>query len=137
MRTFDWRTGYSLYAHDLKLNMASFDLQNNFGVELFRSGKINDSLPYFEKSILLNPDWWTSYNNAGVIYQRQGNQERAKLYFEKSIENGDYYLAYENLAFLLLKTEGEDVALECLKIALGKLPESAKLNQVAALAFYK
>lgn len=130
VRTFDWRSGLSLYQHDIKLNPAAFDLQNNYGVELFRSGDREKALEHFEKSIKLSPDWWTNYNNAGAVYQNQGNLEKAGKYYQKSIDNGDYFLAYENLANLILQTQGCPKALEFTQIALQKLPQNQQLNLI-------
>ncbi len=50
-RNRQWKDGYSLYTKDLKTNPDSFDLQNNYGVELYRQFKIQQSDQHWQKSI--------------------------------------------------------------------------------------
>jgi len=135
LRTFDWRNGLTLYQHDIKLNPLAFDLQNNYGVELFRHNKLSDALVHFKKSIELSPKWWTNYNNAGAIYQARNNLKMARKYYQKSIDNGNYYLAYENQAFLILRTDGPDKAIDFVNESLKYLPLNSKLHMVAALGY--
>ena len=135
LRTFDWRDGLTLYQNDIKLNPNAFDLQNNYGVELFRNGKLSDALIHFKKSIELSPEWWTNYNNCGAIYQARNNLKVARNYYQKSIDNGNYYLAYENQAFLILRTDGPDKAIKFINESLRYLPLNSKLHLVAALSY--
>jgi hypothetical protein len=57
IRIGDWKNGYTLYAHDIEINPASYDLQNNLGVEMFRRGEKNESIKYFIRSVELQPYW--------------------------------------------------------------------------------
>jgi len=136
-RTFDWRNGLTLFSHDARITRDSFDLENNLGVELFRAGKVAEAKPHFEKSIKLQPAWWTSFNNSGVVYQQEGNLEKAKELYQRSITNGDYYLAYENLGRLMLKTDGPEETIKFLTEALGKFPLNGNLRASLALAYYQ
>jgi tetratricopeptide (TPR) repeat protein len=137
IRTFDWKDDLSLFSHDIKYNFDSFDAQNNLGVALFEEGKILQSEPYFKKSIKLSPKWWTPYNNLGVIYQRQGKIKEAKIMYQKSIDNGNYYLAYENLAQLKASTENPKQVLPFIESSLKVLPDNEALNKVAAFLYVK
>jgi tetratricopeptide (TPR) repeat protein len=73
-----WQNGYILYETDIRKNPNSFDLNNNYGVELYRNGSRNESLKYFEKSIALQPKWTFPWNNAGAVYEYQGDLAKAK-----------------------------------------------------------
>jgi len=136
-RTFDWRNGLTLYSHDIVYSRNAFDLENNYGVELFRIGKLDEAAVHFEKSIGLSPRWWTSYNNLGAYYEHKGDLVKAEELYKKSIANGQYYLAYENLAFVLLKEKkyAEDIAF--LGKSLPLLPQNPRLVTALALAFYQ
>lgn len=118
-RTFDWRDGYTLYSRDIKTSPDAFDLQNNYGVELFRQQEFEKAKIHFQKSVELAPHWWTNWNNLGAIAQREGNYDLAKEYYQKAINNGHYYLAYENMAKLLYfqfdKNEGKKFAQDSLR----------------------
>ncbi|MGB9706891.1 MAG: tetratricopeptide repeat protein [Microgenomates group bacterium] len=137
IRTFDWRNGLVLFGHDIKFNQQAFDLENNYGVELFRAGKIAEAKSHFEKSIELQPNWWISFNNLGVVYEREGDVQKARQLYQKSIANGDYYLAYENLAFLMLKTEDLGETIEFIEGALKKLPLNFRLRTALVVAHYR
>ncbi|HNP89428.1 MAG: Tetratricopeptide repeat protein [Microgenomates group bacterium ADurb.Bin219] len=134
LRTLDWHDGLTLYSRDLKLNPDAFDLQNNYGVELVRKGKTEEAASHFERSIALSPGWWTNYSNLGVVYQRRGDLAKARELYQKAIANGDYYLAYENLASLLLKTEKPEQTITFLDPALKKFPFNQFLRKVLIIA---
>lgn len=136
-RSDNWNNNLSLFSHDIKYSKDSFDVQNNYGVALFRNGNLKEAKLHFEKSIELSPKWWTPYSNLGVIYQREGNFKKAKELYEMSIKNGGYYLAYENLAIIKLNTEKPEEVLPFIKDALSRLPYNEILNKIAAILYYK
>ncbi len=137
LRNFDWKDGLTLYGHDIRINPDAFDLQNNYGVELFRVGKIDEAKEHFERSIELYPRWWFAYNNLGVVYERKGDLERARKLYEQTLEISDYYLAYENLGFILLRTASPKEASSFLEKAILKFPQNPRLKVAQALVYYK
>lgn len=137
IRVLDWRNGLSLFSRDIRKE-SSFDLQNNMGVELFRIGRYDEAKKYFEISTQLAPYWWVNWNNLGAIYEREKNINKAIECYRKSINNGQYYLAYENLAKILV-FHGNDQnppaggeAEEFLQRALKLFPENENLQQINA-----
>lgn len=130
MRTLNWHDGLALYSHDIT-STSSFDLQNNLGVELFRVGRFSEAKKYFEISTRLAPYWWVNWNNLGAVYQHENNLQMAQKCYEKATQNGDYLLAYENLAKILV-LQGKDThrAQEFLKKALSLFPESETLQNL-------
>ncbi len=137
IRNSNWQNGLTLYSHDEKISINSFDLENNLGVELFRNGDYKNAKLHFEKSIILQPKWYFTYNNLGAVYQRSGDLQTARKLYQKTISLSDYYLAYENLATILLQTESSQNTLNFTLKALGKLPNNASLNKIAAIAYYQ
>lgn len=137
IRTFDWRNGYTLYSRDVKVSQDAFDLENNLGVELFRKEQFEQAKTHFEKSIKLSPSWWTSYNNLGAYYERKGNLEKAEELYKKSIANGNYYLGYENLSFVLLREKKYEEALKFLEKSLPFFPNNIKLTLALVLVYQK
>ncbi|MBI3385378.1 tetratricopeptide repeat protein [Candidatus Gottesmanbacteria bacterium] len=127
LRLFDWQSPFSLYSHDAKINPGAFDLENNLGTELFRQGKFEEAKIHFAKSLNLLPAWWVSANNLGAYYDNQGDLENAEKYYRLSIANGYYYLAYENLAFVLLRQGKIDEAITFAKNSLRLFPGNARL----------
>lgn len=137
VRTFNWRNGLTLYGHDIKISQNAFDLENNFGVELFRAGKYDDAKGFFEKSIELAPSWWTNYNNLGAYWERKGELEKAERLYKRAIDNGNYYLAYQNYAFVLLKQDKYKEVVEFLEKNINSFPENSRLVTALATAYYQ
>lgn len=103
VRTFDWRSGLTLVKHDLALSPNNFLLENSYGVELFRIGKIDEASVHFQRSIDLQPLWWENYNNLGICYLLKGDSSHAESAYRTSIANGQFYDAYLNLGLLYFK----------------------------------
>ncbi len=137
VRNSDWHDGLTLFAHDNRISQNSFDLENNLGVELFRKGEIEEAKVHFQKSIDLQPKWYFAHNNLGAVYEREKNYSAAKAQYQKTLEYGDYYLAHENLAEILLFHESTSSAQLSIQNSLKKLPNNPKLWLLLALADYQ
>lgn len=136
-RTFDWRDGLALYSHDIAISRDAFDLENNYGVELFRRGKYDEAALHFQTSITLAPTWWTSYNNLGAYYERRGDVARAEELYKTSIANGTYYLAWENLGMILIREKKYTEAVTILEKTLSLLPQNPRVMIALSLAYYQ
>lgn len=131
VRNSNWKDGLTLYSHDIVNEPMSFDLQNNLGVELVRKGKWDEALPYIQKSVDLQPQWTISTNNMGAVYEHLGDAKKAEDYYKKSIDLGDYYLAYENYAMILVKEKKfKEANFFLQERALPKFPNNEKLIQI-------
>lgn len=128
-RTYDFRNGFALYSNDIRYDKNNFNLENNLGVEYYRLGKYDKAGMHFQRSVDLNPRWWTSYNNLGVYQEGLGNYDRALGLYKKAIDNGQYYLAYENYARLLIRQEKYEEAKEFIVNTLKYFPENITLQE--------
>lgn len=137
IRNSNWQNGLTLYSHDIQISKPNFDLENNVGVELYRTGQVADAKKHFENSTILAPYWWTNWNNLGAMIEAEGNLPKAEEYYRKSIANGNYYLAFENLARILLKQEKFEEARNFAKDSLLRLPNNPILQSVLATAEQK
>ncbi|MBI2593897.1 glycosyltransferase family 39 protein [Candidatus Daviesbacteria bacterium] len=138
IRTFDWRNIYTLYSHDVKINNDSFDLQNNYGVSLYRQTRYNEAKAEFEKSISLAPYWYTSWHNLGLIYERDKQFDKAKESYQKTIDlSGGAYFGYISLARLILMDEDPKEAREIASLAIKKYPKNPELWLLLSLSEYK
>lgn len=134
----DWKDGLTLYSHDINISKDSFDLENNLGVELFRANRIDEAAVHFENSAKIAPDWWTNWNNLGVIAEKNKDLAKAEEYYLRAIKNGNYYLAYENLANIyLIHLKEPQKARNFIREALMKLPANTKLWILLSLSEYK
>lgn len=128
VRDSDWRSGLSLFGHDIRYTHGdNANLENNYGVELFRTGKTAEAKSHFARSVALMDDWSVSQNNLGAIYEKEGNLEKAAGYYKRAAELSDYYLSYRNLASLLVKMGRYDEAKKLLDIAIKKFPRDPDL----------
>ncbi len=126
-RSFDWKNGLTLYSHDSKIVKNDFNLENNLGVELYRVGKKDEAKAHFQTSVDIAPYWWTNWNNLGAIYEGEKDLDKAAEYYKKSIDNGNYYLAYENYAKVLIKQNKLVEARKFIKESLLYFPENKNL----------
>lgn len=129
VRSLDWKSGYTLYKHDLELAPDAYDIQNNFGVELFRRSEYDEAMKHFLRSTELAPHWTINWNNLGAAYEKFGNLDKAESAYCRSVNNGVYYLAFENYAGLLIKKNLMSESLGFIEdIGLVGLPGSARLT---------
>jgi tetratricopeptide (TPR) repeat protein len=101
VRSFDYRSDYTIASHDVKVNTYTYDLDNDLGVIYFNENKFQLAKQYVEKSISIFPDV-TNYNSLGGIDFRLGDYMDAKKAFINSLQFGNYYLSFYNLAQLTL-----------------------------------
>lgn len=137
VRNADWKDGLTLYGHDIQYSEGNANLENNYGTELFRAGDIAGAEEHFRKSVALEDAWFVSHSNLGAALEREGNLEQAKDEYQKSIEIADYYLAYQNMAGLLLKMGEKEKAEEFLTYALERFPRNSDFNFMLAVLLYQ
>ena len=133
-RTFDWQNPLTLFSHDVVLSNNSAELLNNYGVALYTAGDHNKAREKFTRALQLAPDNLWTLNNLGSIYAQEGNYKKAKSLYEKSIQKSPTSTAYENLVQIYSLTEKPSETFSLVKQALITFPNSAKLNQLAALS---
>lgn len=138
-RNKDWQNGLALYGHDITLEQkispqGSFDLENNYGVELFRAGEYGQAGEHFKRSIELQPKWASSQNNYGAVLERDGNFDGALKQYRIAADMG-YYLAYENIAGMLIKNKKYDDAKNFLEGSLAKFPDNGRLQYYLAFLY--
>jgi tetratricopeptide (TPR) repeat protein len=75
------------------------------GLELQQAGNIEEALSYYQKALILDPNYAMVYNDIGILLEARGQPEQAKYMYLKAIEVApDYPNSYSNLALLY---EGE------------------------------
>lgn len=137
IRNSNWKDSLTLYEHDIKIATGNFDLENNYGVALFRAGRLSEAKTHFIRSTEIAPFWWTNWNNLGAIVEREGDATKAAQLYQKSIDNGDYYLAHENRAQIYFKLNNPEMAKKAAEDSLKKLPNNSKIWLTLSLAEYQ
>ncbi len=135
IRLGDWKNALNLYSVDSKTTK-SYLLEHSLGYELMELKRMPEAFDH----LLLSVDYYQTpfnTNSLGVYYYKVGNNNNAERWFEKSISNGDYFLAYQNLANLLLEKEDYKKASVVLKKAIKIFPKNAKFYHQLSVAEYK
>lgn len=135
VRLSDWKDALTLYSHDTKVTN-SYLLEHSLGFELMESGKLDLAEIHLKKSIDLYQTPFNT-NSMGVYFYKKGDIKSSLLWFEKSMTLGDYFLAYQNYARLLLEIKDYKNTAIVLNKATKKFPKSDIFYRLLALAEYK
>ena len=130
-----WKDATTLYTHDISQTQ-SYLLEHSLGYELLQQGKLTEAHQHLKASIDLfaNP---INTNSMGVYYYQMKNISEAKKWFYRSNSLGDYYLAYQNQARLLLSNDKVQIAQQYIEKAHQKFPQSDVFLYLLAIAKYK
>lgn len=137
VRNANWNNSYSLFSHDALINKNNFYLENKLGIELYLLGKNKEAKNHFQRSIDLLPTA-SAFSSMGLVFMREGNLPQAEKYLDKAIQrDGNYYPAYHNKAYVLLKENNPQKTLEVAQQGLRIFPNNDQLWILSALAEYK
>jgi Flp pilus assembly protein TadD len=130
----------------LELDSADARANNGMGIALGMSGKPDDAIPYFQKAVRSQPDFFEAYYNLGNIFTREGrvneagdawqNVVRIRPMFAQGHENLGYALYMQgkfsdSLAQFRMVLEEEPNRIFTLKLAanlLATCPDSSIRN---------
>jgi hypothetical protein len=130
IRNENWTDEEKLLSRDLLFQPESFAIMSQLGYIYLDQRRYSEACPLLEKSVAIAPNWWVNTNNLGVCYYNVGKQEEAETYFRRSIQNGRYYLAYQNLATLLIRQKRYTEAREFIETAIRTLPNNSVLPRL-------
>ncbi len=132
-RTKDWKNAYTLYHKDILVDPESFYINNNLGLIYFSSGKYEESLLYFEKTVKVTTVgsriWYVALTNLGAAYLFKGDFVKAESVLAKAILGGDIK-AYRAYAGTLLNLQKIEIAKSVLIEALAKYPSDNVLMKL-------
>jgi hypothetical protein len=134
-RSRDWKDQLSLISHDIRYNRESYQLEEGYGLELMKTGKLDEAYPHLLRSTQLFPTT-TNLTSLGVYYGNTKQFNKAKGTFQQAMQYGDYLLTYENYSLLLFLTNDHKTNQEFTKNAVKKFPNSYKLWFYLSLSSY-
>jgi len=106
-----YRDAETLYRATLDRNPDSWLAQSNLGSVLYRSGRVQESIPHYEAALRLKPDLFEAQNDLGLALTASGRLPEAMERFERAIQ-----LHPDNAA--VLYNAGTALA------GMGRLPEA-------------
>jgi len=97
------------------------------GTRLLQQGNVEASLPYFQRAITKEPDYYQAYHNLGLAHYRLGETARAKEAFQKSIDlaKGGFAPSQFALAMILCEKQEFQRAEKVIENGLAMDPGSA------------
>ena len=140
VRSSQFRTPLTLYAHDLQYSRVSPQIDNLYGRELMKSGKVDEAKFYLEKSVTANPRLGNNLQHLGLWYELKKEYTEAKeLYWQDvNLNNGlPKSYSYASLAGIALYNENNPhEAKELTETGLSKYPQYERLLEYSAIAEY-
>jgi len=93
-----WKDDYTLWSDNLKKSPNKARVNNGLGLALFEKGKFKEAIHYYNKAILIKPDYADTFNNRGAAYNGLGQYQRAIEDLNKTIRlDPASFQAYNNL----------------------------------------
>ena len=93
---------FSSLAESLTIENAKAYREEGYRVQSL--GDFKKALVWYQKAIILDPQYAQAYNDLGVIYETLGNNDKALEMYKRVLEIDPEYLpAYTNLAFIYEK----------------------------------
>jgi len=132
IRSQDFVDEEALLRRDLVYQPESFPMMSQLGNILLRSNRQEEACNLFARSVQLGPKWWVNTNNLGYCLAQAGKLDEAKNYFKLSIQNGNYHMAVENYAKILIYEKDYKKARELINEALGLFPGNKVLPSLLA-----
>jgi len=137
VRNTNWYSQTTIVTHDERVEKNDYLLELLMSTDLIQHGKFTEALPYARKAVALYPQSWIAWGNVGLVYQSQNDYRHAKQAYLQSLSIANYYLAYENLALLLLNNETLTTARNFIIKANNLYPNSEKLWYYRIITSYK
>ena len=129
-----WRDTERVYRYMLTLSPDVAILHNNLGNVLKGSGKIDEALKHFGRSLKLAPNSAEIHNNVGNVLCELGKIDEAIEHYEKALSlKTNFSEAHYNLATVLLEQGKLDEAITELRESLRLDPENA--DALSSLGF--
>ena len=135
LRIQEWKSGISLFTEAVATSPNDSNYNNTLGLYYSRAGNLTKAEALFKKSIQLDPASFSAWNNIGTIEANRGNYAAAEEYFITAIKNGQYPLAIENYARLLLVQNRRNDLSHFLKDAIIVLPKNKLLLELQSQGY--
>ena len=126
-RNEDYRTAHRLWSDTVAKHPANGRAHHELGKALFELGRVEESLPYYQTAIRLQPLAPEPRHNLGLALAALGRRAEAMAQYAEALRlEPDYADAHNNLGIVLLAESRLDEAEEQFSAALQARPDYAK-----------
>ena len=124
-----WKDAPSLFRHGIEVTNGNFLAHNNYGVELLRLGKTEESRAEFARAVEINPAHVDSWSNYGIVLRMLGRYDEAERALERGLALAprDAKMHY-NLAVALALQKRYPEAFEHFESALREAPANPETH---------
>jgi len=127
-RNDKWHDNMRLIAHDYAASKnEDYLLEKRYGTELLIAGQLDLATRHLKNANRLFLQNYGAWNNLGTIYTKTGKIDEALAAYKQAIANDNYFGAYQNTAYLLIKYKGIPEAEGFVIKALNLFPDDATL----------
>jgi len=117
----------------LALDPADARANNGMGIALGMSGKSDEAIPYFRKSVQSQGDFFEAYYNLGVIYTKENRVDDATEAWQNVVRiRPSFAQGHENLGYALYEQAKFPESLAQLQMALDEDPNRLFAPKLAA-----
>jgi len=125
----DLATALTKWKKALELDPADARANNGMGIALGMSGKSDDAIPYFQRAVLTQSDFFEAYYNLGVIFTKENRVNEAISAWQNVVRIRPIFAqGHENLGYAYYSQGKFSDALAQLNLALQEEP-----NRIFAL----
>jgi tetratricopeptide (TPR) repeat protein len=122
-----WRSSEEFWFNIIQNAPKKARAYNNYGVSLTEKGQFADSILYYKKAIMLDPDYVDPRNNLAIALGAEGETDAAIEAMRETIRLQPWYPeGYNNLASFLIMHKRYDEAQKQLSTALQLRPHYGK-----------
>jgi len=134
-----WSSGLEFWGAMIKNAPGKARAYNNYGVELAQNlGQWKESIPYYQKAIIMDAHYADPCNNLAVAYAQLDDIENAIIAMQQGLKiNKSYPEGYNNLAAFYMQKEEYDQAISYLQIAIQLRPYYGKAHYNMGRAYLK
>ncbi len=137
LQTGYWRDSETLFTHTLRVTEDNARAHVFLGDALFKSGRVEESIPHFVQAAELEPGNYRARFNLGLALQNRGETEAARAQFLLAVQaDPDHAGSWRQLGLIELDRNDAIAAVPFLQRAIESDPKdvAARLNLAMALA---
>jgi len=80
-----WQNSLTLFKRAVDVTDNNYIMHNNYANRLQDTGKVDEAIEHFSKSLLIKPDSHEAHNNLGNALMKKGQTEKAIAHYEEAI----------------------------------------------------
>jgi protein O-mannosyl-transferase len=126
----------SLYENTLGKNPGSWMIHNDLGVELGKTGRLDEAIQHFRQAVQLQPDYADALNNLGRALLTEGRAQEAIEHLQQALLLKPNFLEAEvNLGKAFIQVGRLQDAIQHLEFALKLKPDDANTHDHLGIAY--